>query len=158
MTYKDKASHDSTPPCMYSQRATLILQHHSTHTATHCNTLQHTATHPHADIYAQRATHTPQHLTRKKHAHTLTYLVYTATFTLQHLFRQNHVAVCCSVLCCSVLQCVAVCCSVLQCVAVSSFTLQTEPHSHFNTAYCIWSVTHLNLQSQSSWSLFNGTR
>ena len=41
----------------------------------------------------------------------------------------QYVAVCCSVLkcvavCCSVLQCVALCCSVLQCVAVcSSVTL-----------------------------------
>ena len=35
LTYKDKASYDSTPPC------SLQMQH----TATHCNTLHHTATH-----------------------------------------------------------------------------------------------------------------
>jgi len=32
--------------------------------------------------------------------------------------QQTYLAVCCSAVCCSVLQCVAVCCSVLQCVAV----------------------------------------
>jgi len=42
----------------------------------------------------------------------------------------QYVAVCCSVLqcvavCCNVLQCIAVCCSVLQCVAVSCSVLQS---------------------------------
>jgi len=56
MTYKHKASYDSTPPCNmvvtpYNNHTYVTLQHTATHcnalqrTATHCNTLQHTATH-----------------------------------------------------------------------------------------------------------------
>jgi len=43
MTYKDKGSYESSPPCMWHRTATHCQK--LEHTATHCNTLQHTATH-----------------------------------------------------------------------------------------------------------------
>jgi len=94
------------------------------HTATHCNTLQHTATH----YSLTHATHcnTLQHTAT--HYNTLLIDTCNATHACLPCLKQC-VVVCCSVLqcvavCCSVLQCVAVCCSVLQCVAcVNDFCL-----------------------------------
>ena len=85
--------------------------------------------------------------------------------------RMQCVAVCCSVLQCVAvieiewhctchrLQCVAVCCSVLQCVAVCCsdwdwMTLHMPPVAQLIA--CGVSITPI-LQSQSLWSLFNGT-
>jgi len=73
------------------------INHHTEHTATHCNTLQHIATH---GIF-----------------HTIT--VQSSLPVTSHLSGSSLAARIGLRLCgsCSVLQCVAVCCSVLQCVA-----------------------------------------
>jgi len=107
------------------------------------------------------------------------------SYKVAEIYRMPDVAVCCSVLqcvavCCSVLQCVAVCCRSIGC-QISWITFRKLANNYrallrkmtckdkasyesllpcMYTAYCIWSVIHsfnLNLQSQSPWSLFNGT-
>ena len=79
-------------------------------TATHCNTLQHTATHWYTHI---------QHANGR---------AVSATYRARENVCRRRL-VCCSVvqcvaMCCSVLQCVAVCGSVLQCVALCCSVLQ----------------------------------
>jgi len=71
---------------------------------THCNALQYTATH--CDTLQHTATHYMWH-------------VIHMNATLQ-VTETCHMYMCdvSYIVCCSVLQCVAVCCSVLQCVAV----------------------------------------
>jgi len=108
--------------CMYSA----VKKRNNTpqHTATHCNTLQHSAAHI--------ATHTATHYNILQHTEEFyrpspahiqgAYCCSVLQCVAVCCSVLQCVAVCCSVLhsvvCCSVLQCVAVCCSVLQCVAV----------------------------------------
>ena len=74
-------------------------------TATHCNTLQHTATHcTHCNTLQHTATHCMRY-------HKLPFF---GELQRQRVALDLHVLQCVAV-CCSVLQCVAVCCSVLQC-------------------------------------------
>ena len=128
-TYCNTLQHIAIP-CNTLQHSTA---HYTTlqHTATHCNTLHHSAAHggtvPHSATQCNSLQHTPTHCNR--------WMLQTAADLWSSRFRTvvccsvlQCVAVCCSVLpftgyngrivCCSVLQCVAVCCSVLQCVAV----------------------------------------
>jgi len=56
MTYEDKASYDSMPPCT-ACTACNTLQH----TATHCNTWQHTATHTLYCMYCHPVLHVLHH-------------------------------------------------------------------------------------------------
>jgi len=83
--------------------------------ATHCNTLQHAATH------WQYNTLTMQHIVThgcrcrtKKMNRDVIFLLATLYFD-----RDDPQVFQCVAVCCSVLQCVAVCCSVLQCVAAA---------------------------------------
>ena len=104
------------------------------HTATHCNTLQHTL-----NMYRKYAllgwrevefahassAEARKYLARPFRGHAL---ARTRTTTGYSLLLQC-VTVCCRVLqcdavCCSVLQCVAVCCSLVQCVSVCCSVLQ----------------------------------
>jgi len=110
MTYKDKGSYESSPPCR--------------------NTV-----HPKAHVRVPRV---PVSALFQYVQLFQCVAVYSGVF--QHIQKRRcelhrvccsvlYVAVCCSVLqcaavCCSVLQCVAVCCSVLQCVAVCCSVLQ----------------------------------
>ena len=67
MTYKDKGSYESSPPCT-SPKITLHVSSPSRkrkslqHTATHCNTLQHTATH--CNTLQHTATHCKSAISR----------------------------------------------------------------------------------------------
>jgi len=105
------------------------LQHPAPHCNTlqiHCNTLQHTATHFYLTIcqHQQHANHCSLTLWRAfvcsilfdVHVWGRVSLVVWLSLVLK--WKMRWVAVCCIVLCCSVLQCVAARCSVLQCVAV----------------------------------------
>ena len=86
------------------------------HTATHCNTLQHTALLQRKDIFVLQCV-----------AVCCSVLQCVAVrCTCAHFSRYPYVVVVqCVAVCCSVLQCAAVCCSVLQCVAVCCSVLHT---------------------------------
>jgi len=71
-------------------------------TATHCNTLHHTASHI-------AASYMPQAKFLKSQLYCISLVISASR---------------CVAVCCSVLQCVAVCCSVLQCVKVRCSVLQ----------------------------------
>jgi len=88
------------------------------HTATHCNTLQHTATHcKHTATHCNTLQYTATHCNTLQQAQKDFLRVIDArvneSCTAESTEVQWYVAVCYSVL-----QCVAVCCSVLQCVTV----------------------------------------
>jgi len=93
MTYKDKGSYESSPPCtiifygicMYTLKALNVdhcntLQHTATYcnilqlTATHCNTLQHTTTHhntlQHTATHGNTRQHTATHCNTLQHTAT----------------------------------------------------------------------------------------
>ena len=105
-------------------------------------------------------------------------LVWVDSYKLAEIYRMPDVAVCCSVL-----QCVAVCCSVLPIYRMPDLVdpfrklannyrallrkMTCKDKASYesllpcmNTADCFWSVIHsfnLNLQSESPWTLCNGT-
>jgi len=90
------------------------LQHTATHFNTRmlqCNTLQHTATYT--------ATHTATHCNKTP---PMVWCVVAARAIVERVLQYGML----SIVCCSVLQCVAVCCSVLQCVAVCCSVLQYD--------------------------------
>ena len=121
-------------------RLQLQRQHTLQHTATYCNTLQHTAICYNTPICLRherclqlQRQHTLQH--NATHCNTMQHTATqcnTLFHTATHRFAGNTRGICsCSVsfllvlyplipvsMCCGVLRCVAVCCSVLQCVAV----------------------------------------
>jgi len=87
--------------------------------ATHCNTLQLTATQcAHCNTLQHSVLHT--HLLILTHVDVCICVCYA----YMHAYLQ------CVAVCCSVLQCVAVCCSVLQCVAVCCGVLQIHEDMH----------------------------
>jgi len=102
---------------------------HST-TATHCNTLQHTAAHCNTEWRVTCAWHACVHQLYTSMYKTQRCQCVAVCFAVVAVRRKSHTrhtlfsfVVCCSVwqrvaVCYSVLQCVAACCSVLQCVAV----------------------------------------
>jgi len=99
--------------------ATLTLSNRQ-HTATHCNTLQHS--YCSSDTHVMSCTHA---------SHEPKFAVAVCCSVLQCVQRVMQVrskssanATLCVAVCCSALQCVAVCCSVLQCVAVRCSVLQ----------------------------------
>jgi len=128
----------------------LTLQHNTTlqHSAAQCSTLQHSATHCEPVQNAQPEI-PPATTIGTWFAHRLSYAENAACNVLHCvalccivLQSVNCVAVCCSwwelgahidlhmprtlhVMCCIVLQCVAVCCIVLQCVAVGGNLVRT---------------------------------
>ena len=105
-------------------------------------------------------------------------LVWVDSYKLAEIYRMPDLAVCCSVL-----QCVAVCCSVLPIYRMPDLVdpfrklannyrallrkMTCKDKASYesllpcmNTADCFWSVIHsfnLNLQSESPWTLCNGT-
>jgi len=116
MTYKDKGSYESSPPCMCNERETFWRRsccrerylHHLLHAPLR-------ATVPCLPAIVCTASSCISCRT--------TLSVCCSVFQCVVVSMVQRVAVCCSVLqcvavCCSVLQCVAVCCSVLQCVAI----------------------------------------
>ena len=96
---KTDRSWDPNILSLVSSESTLgTLMTHSCDIVTHCNTLQHAATHSHKWRCS-----------------------FTCVTWLMHLALIWFV---CAAVCCSVLQCAAVCCSVLQCVVVFCSVLQ----------------------------------
>jgi len=87
------------------------------HTATHCNTLQHTTTPlPHSTPRCKTLQHSAIQYIGAPRGRRPT--------SVAALYPASQTPVCVCAVCCSVLQCVAVCCSVLQCVAVCCSVLQ----------------------------------
>jgi len=124
------------------------------HTATHCNTLQHT--------------HTLTSMLREPHTH-LNTSPERSTLTLWHIsYTQPHshfstssdrtmwqcVAVCCVAVCCSVLQCVAVCCSVLQC----PHSLFRQNHTHTSIQPIAFGVSLISISNLNLLGLFSTER
>jgi len=99
--------------------ATLTLSNRQ-HTATHCNTLQHS--YCSSDTHVMSCTHA-SHEPKFAVAVCCSVLQCVAVCSESHASQEQVISKCNSV-CCSVLQYVAVCCSVLQCVAVCCSALQ----------------------------------
>ena len=119
-----------------TERQKDIATHCSTlqHTATHCHTLPHTATHCNDTYSLLRMIEeilqipAPHCNTRQHVCSNALHVCYKYVAVCCSATRALQCVVCCSVVqCgavwCSVVQCVAVCCSVLQCVAVCCSTL-----------------------------------
>ena len=99
MSYKDKGSYESSPPCTAIHNGKYAIH------ATHCNTLQHTVSH--CNALQHTATHSArwqQYCTAIRNGKYAMAVYYKCAWRIM-------MAVCCSVLqcCCNV----AVCCSVL---------------------------------------------
>ena len=136
------------------------------HAAIHCNTMQHTATHcntlQHTAIHCNTLQHTAaQHNALACCPATVCACAYMNIYTLQ-LWRGWYVDVCSKLAWprhVNLYSCTAYCIwsVVLQHTATHCNTLQ-HTATHYHIQHIAFGVSfHLILQSQSNWSLFNGT-
>ena len=70
LTYKDKGSYESSPPCMNHMNSMKYLTYTLQHTATHCNTLHHTAPRRNNEFNEISDVHTATHCNTLQHTAT----------------------------------------------------------------------------------------